>query len=83
MNRFFSQFLDDNGNDVTPRLITDYVRINVKHRHEEEKSITDLGNKRLTENQEPSASEKSVVGTTHFSTTASHMIHTGTLFSAG
>lgn len=82
-NSIFSQILDDQGNDVTPRLITDYVRINIKHRHEEEQSMIDPGNKRTMENQEPSASEKSVIGTTHFSTTASHMMRTGTLFSAG
>jgi hypothetical protein len=65
---------------VTPRLITDYVRINIKNRGEDEKSIT---NKRMTDNQEPSVSDKSIVGTKNSSTSTSHMVHTGTLFSAG
>jgi uncharacterized protein YnzC (UPF0291/DUF896 family) len=45
----FSKILDDKGNDVTPRLITDYVRINLKNRREDEKSLT-----------EPSVSERNL-----------------------
>ncbi len=65
---------------MTPRLITDYVRINIKNHREDEKSIT---NKRVIDTQEPFVSDKSIVGTTNLSTSTSHMVHTGTLFSAG
>jgi len=80
---FFPKILDDNGHDVTPRLITDYVRINIKNRREDEKSVTELASKRIIENQEPSVSDKSIIGTINLSTSTSHTVHTGTLFSAG
>jgi hypothetical protein len=79
-NNFFLKILDDNGNDVTPRLITDYVRINIKNHREDEKSIREIANKRMMENQEPSISDKSIIGTTNLSNSTSHI---GTLFSAG
>ncbi len=78
-----SKILDDKGNDVTPRLITDYVRIKLKNRREDEKSMTEIANKRIIENPEPSVSERSIIGTINLSTSTSHMIHTGTLVSAG
>jgi len=59
------------------------VRINIKNRHEDEKSTTEMANKRMIENQEPSISDKSIIGTINLSTSTSHMVHTGTLFSAG
>ncbi|CAF3432160.1 unnamed protein product [Rotaria sp. Silwood1] len=77
------RILDDDGNDVTPRLITDYVRINIKNRCEDEKPTTEIANKRVMENQESSVSDKSILGMTNVTTSTSHMIHTGTLFSAG
>jgi hypothetical protein len=80
---FCLKILDDKGNDVTPRPITDYVRINIQNRREDDKSITETANKRIIENQEPSVSDKSIVGTTSLTTSTSHMAHTGTVFSAG
>ncbi|CAF0938689.1 unnamed protein product [Rotaria sordida] len=77
------RILDDHGNDVTPRLITDYVRINIKNRRDDEKSTTEIVNKRVMENQESSVSDKSILGMTNITTSTSHMLHTGTLFSAG
>ena len=79
----FLQILDDKGNDVTPRLIADYGRIKLKNRREDEKSAMETANKRIVENSEASASERSMIGTINLSTSTSRMIHTGTLFSAG
>ncbi|CAF4292487.1 unnamed protein product [Rotaria sp. Silwood2] len=74
---------NDHGNDVTPRLITDYIRINIKSRREDDKSTTEIANKRVMENQESSVSDKSILGMTNVTTSTSRMVHTGTLFSAG
>lgn len=61
---------------MTPRLITDYVRINIKNQRREDENLR-------TEKAEPSISDKSIIGTTNLSTSTSHMFHTGSLFSAG
>ena len=74
------EIFDDKGNDVTPRLIKDYVRMNIKDHHENEKSMSDIANK---ESEESSISDKSMIGTRNLTTATSNMVHTGTLFSTG
>ncbi|CAF0742012.1 unnamed protein product [Adineta steineri] len=75
--------LDDKGNDVTPRRITDYIRLNIKKHNEEEKPITETGNTRVIENQEKSMSDKSIVSTMNLTTATSNIGRTNTLFSIG
>ncbi|UJR28757.1 hypothetical protein I4U23_009983 [Adineta vaga] len=75
------RILDENGDDVTPRRITDYVRINIPKRHEDEKSVIETMNKRTMDTQERSVSEKSIIGNTNLTTSKSHKFQTDTLFS--
>ncbi|CAF4199724.1 unnamed protein product, partial [Adineta steineri] len=77
------RILDDKGNDVTPRRITDYIRLNIKKHSEEEKPITETGNTRIIENQEKSMSDKSIVSTMNLTAATSNIAHTNTLFSIG
>lgn len=77
------QIFDDDGNDVTPRLITDYVHINIKHLREDLKLVTENTNKRETENRESLISEKSIIGTINATNSTSQIAHIATLVSTG
>ncbi|CAF4317077.1 unnamed protein product, partial [Adineta steineri] len=72
------RILDDKGNDVTPRRITDYIRLNIKKHNKEEKAITETGNTRIIENQEKSMSDKSIVSTMNLTTATSNIGRTNT-----
>ncbi|CAF3188834.1 unnamed protein product [Rotaria socialis] len=74
------QILDDHGTDVTPRLITDYLRVNRKNLREDRKSRGEVENQLVLENQEQSASEKSILDRTN---STSNLVHTATVFSIG
>ncbi|CAF2126479.1 unnamed protein product [Rotaria magnacalcarata] len=73
------QILDDHGTDVTPRLITDYLRVNRKNLREDRKA-REVENKLVLENQEQSVSEKSILNRTN---STSNLVHTAALFSIG
>lgn len=74
--------MDDQGRDVTPKLITNYVRMSIKtHREDEQQSQTDTTSKRIIENRESFVSEKSTIGTNNLSMSTSYMARTGTYFS--
>lgn len=77
------KILDDQKNDITPRLITDYAQTNIKTCCEDRKIATGLVNDDIVEKQESSNSNQTMVATKNLTTSNSHMIHTGTLFSAG
>ena len=79
----FMQIFDDRGDDVTPRPISDYIRMNVSKPQTSESSNTQAANKQLIENLNSSVSEKSFVGTMNLSTSTARTLPTGTLFSAG
>lgn len=74
--------MDDQGRDVTPKLITNYIRMSIKtDREDGQQSQTDMASKRIVENRESFISEKSTMGTNNLSTSTSYMARTGSYFS--
>jgi len=74
--------LDEQGHDVTPKLITNYVRMSINtHREDEQPQIDMTSSKRIIENRESFVSEQSTIGTNNLSMSTSHLARTETYFS--